>query len=61
MGLYEGIKNIAKAVLHTENVDLYTQLIELSAQALDIENELTHLRSEKCKTNKRERKLHRKA
>lgn len=49
MELYEGIKNIAKAVQHTENDDLYTQLIELSAQALDMENELTHLRSENAK------------
>ncbi|MBN2595407.1 MAG: hypothetical protein JXR82_01315 [Marinifilaceae bacterium] len=46
MGLYEGIKDVAKVIQQADNVELYKQLIELSAQALDLQNEITHLTSE---------------
>lgn len=43
MGLYEGIKDVAKVIQQADNVELYKQLIELSAQALDMQNEIARL------------------
>lgn len=39
MGLYEGIKDVAKIVQQADNVELYRMLLELSAQALDMQAE----------------------
>lgn len=36
MGLYEGIKDVAKVVQQADNLKLYQQLLDLSAQALDM-------------------------
>ena len=36
MGIYEGIKDVAKVVQQADNVDLYKKLLDLSAQALDM-------------------------
>lgn len=52
MGLYEGIKDVAKVIQKADNVDLYKQLIELSAQALDMQNEITRLTNENLELKK---------
>lgn len=52
MGLYEGIKDVAKVIQQADNVDLYRQLIELSAQALDMQNEITRLTNENLELKK---------
>ena len=44
MGLYDGIKDVAKIVQQADNVELYLQLIDLSAQALDMQAEITKLK-----------------
>lgn len=46
MGIYEGIKDVAKVVQQADNVDLYIKLLDLSAQALDMQDELSRLRTE---------------
>ena len=38
MGLYEGIKDIANIVQKADNIDLYRQLLDLGAQALDMQS-----------------------
>ena len=40
MGLYEGIKDVAKVVQQADNIELYRQLVDLSAQALDMQSEI---------------------
>lgn len=40
MGLYEGIKDVARVVQQADNIDLYKQLLDLGSQALDLQNEL---------------------
>lgn len=52
MGLYEGIKDVASVIQKADNVDLYRQLIELSAQALDMQNEITRLTNENLELKK---------
>lgn len=52
MGLYEGIKDVAKVIQQADNVELYRQLIELSAQALDMQNEITRLTNENLELKK---------
>ncbi len=46
MGIYEGIKDVAKVLQKADNIELYQQLIELSAQALDMQNEIIRLTAE---------------
>lgn len=46
MGLYEGIKDVAKVVQKADNIQLYSQLIELSAQALELQDEISALKLE---------------
>jgi len=46
MGLYEGIKDVAKIVQQADNIDLYRQLIDLSSQALDMQSEIVRLTNE---------------
>ncbi len=46
MGLYDNLKDIALVLQKADNVDLYKQLIELSSQALDIQNQLVRLSQE---------------
>ena len=40
MGLYEGIKDVAKVIQKADNIDLYKKLLDLGSQALDMQNEL---------------------
>lgn len=46
MGLYEGIKDVAKVVQQADNIQLYSQLIDLSAQALEQQKEISRLKLE---------------
>jgi len=46
MGLYEGIKDVAKVMQKADNIDLYRQLIDLSSQALDMQFEIVRLTNE---------------
>ena len=43
MGLYEGIKDVAKVVQEADNIDLYRKLSDLSKQALDLQAEVLQL------------------
>ena len=43
MGLYDGIKDVAKVLQKADNIDLYSKLIDLSAQALEIQQENARL------------------
>lgn len=46
MSLYEGIKDVAKIVQQADNIELYKQLLDLGAQALDMQSEISRLRAE---------------
>lgn len=46
MGLYEGIKDVAKIVQQADNLELYKSLLDLSAQALDMQAEIAALQKE---------------
>ena len=46
MGLYESIKDVAKVVQQADNIELYRQLLDLSAQALDLQAENGQLKEE---------------
>lgn len=54
MGLYEGIKDVAKVVQQADNIELYQKLLDLSAQALDMQAEITKLREEIAVLKKKE-------
>ena len=54
MGLYEGIKDVAKVVQQADNIELYRQLVELSAQALDMQNEINRLTTENTELRKKQ-------
>lgn len=53
MGLYEGIKDVAKVVQQADNVELYKKLLDLSAQALDMQAEIAQLKEENAELKKR--------
>lgn len=46
MSLYEGIKDVAKVVQQADNVELYKRLLDLSSQALDMQDEIAKLKRE---------------
>jgi len=46
MGLYDGLKDVAKVLQQTDNIPLYKQLLDLSAQALDMQNKIAELEQE---------------
>lgn len=46
MGLYEGIKDIAKVVQQADNIELYLKLLDLGSQALDMQAEIVRLQEE---------------
>jgi len=46
MGLYDGIKDVAKVLQKADNIDLYRQLLDLSSQALELQDENSKLRQE---------------
>ena len=53
MGFYEAIKDVAKLAQKADNVELYRQLLDLSAQALDLQAENTRLKEENAELKKR--------
>lgn len=46
MGLYEGIKDAVGLAQKADNIELYQKLIDLSKQALDMQEEINQLKSE---------------
>ena len=46
MSLYDGIKDVAKVIQKADNIDLYRQLLDLGAQALDMQSEIERLTKE---------------
>lgn len=52
MGLYEGIKDVAKVIQQADNVELYKQLIDLSSQALELQNEISRISAENAELKK---------
>lgn len=46
MGLYEGIKDAIGIAQKVDNIELYRQLLDLGAQALEMQAEITRLREE---------------
>lgn len=46
MGLYEGIKDIANIAQKADNIELYKQLLDLGAQALEMQDEIRKLKEE---------------
>lgn len=55
MSLYDGIKDVAKIVQQADNIDLYRQLLDLGAQALEMQNKIVELTLEnkQLKDNKK--------
>ena len=54
MGLYEGIKDVAKIVQQADNLELYRQLLDLSAQALDMQAAINKLTEENTALKKKQ-------
>lgn len=54
MSLYEGLKDVAKVVQQADNVELYKRLLDLSALALDMQDEIARLKEENIQLRKRE-------
>ena len=46
MGLYDGFKDVLSVAQKADNIELYKQLLDLSAQALDLQNENARLMAE---------------
>lgn len=46
MGLYDGIKDVAKIIQKADNIELYQKLLDLSSQALEMQDEILRLTSE---------------
>lgn len=53
MGLYDGIKDVAKVMQQADNIELYRQLLDLSAQALELQAEVSRLREENAELKKK--------
>lgn len=51
MGLYEGIKDVAKVMRQADNIDLCLKLLDLSDIALDMQEEIAKLKEENRKLN----------
>lgn len=54
MGLHEGLKDVAKVVQQADNIKLYQQLLDLSAQALDMQSEISRLTNENEELRKKQ-------
>ena len=52
MGLYEGIKDAIGIAQKADNIELYKQLLNLGAQALDMQAEIARLREENAELMK---------
>lgn len=54
MGIYEGIKDALSIAQKADNVDLYKQLLEVGAQALEMQEEIRQLKEENAELKKGE-------
>lgn len=54
MGLYEGIKDVAKIVQQADNIELYRQLLDLCEQALEMQNKINQLTTENAELKKKQ-------
>ena len=54
MGLYDGIKDAAKVIQKADNIELYEKLLDLSAQALELQNDNARLIEENKKLKQKE-------
>lgn len=52
MGLYDGLKDVAKIVQKADNIELYRQILDLSQQALDMQEEIYRLKIENTEIKK---------
>ena len=52
MGFYDAFKDALSMAQKADNVDLYRQLLELCAQALDLQEENARLRNENAELSK---------
>ena len=53
MSFYDGIKDAIKVAQKTDNIELYQKLLDIGAQALDMQDELFHLKEENAKLKKK--------
>lgn len=52
MGLYEALKNLANIVQKSDNSELYRQIIDLEAMALDMQDKIAKLREDNSELRK---------
>lgn len=52
MGLYDAMKDVVSLAQKADNVELYRQLLDLSAQALDLQAEVARLKEENAELKK---------
>lgn len=52
MGLYDAMKDAVSLAQRADNIELYRQLLDLSAQALELQAENTRLREENAELRK---------
>lgn len=53
MGLYEALKDAVSIAQKADNIDLYRKLLDLSAQALEMQSEIAKLKEENTELKKR--------
>lgn len=53
MGMYEAFKDVISVAKKADNIELYRQLLDLSAQALDMQAEIAKLKEENAELKKR--------
>lgn len=53
MNFYDGIKDVATVLKTAGNIELYQKLLDIGAQALDMQDELFHLREENANLKKK--------
>lgn len=52
MGLYDAMKDAVSLAQKADNIELYRQLLDLSAQALDLQSEVARLKEENSELKK---------
>lgn len=52
MGLYDAMKDVVSLAQKADNIELYRQLLDLSAQALDLQAEVARLKEENADLKK---------
>lgn len=53
MSFYDGIKDVATVLKTAGNIELYQKLLDIGAQALDMQDELFHLKEENANLKKK--------